>query len=190
VSSVKALTQWLMLVAVLNCSGIAAGQNLRELAREHAIRNPGVPLQQPAPPAEYWPKTIEDLSREAEVVLQAKLSRINSYLSSSEDRVLTDYSIVGAKVIAGRLRLSSTRVPGTTAPLILTVYGGEVTIEGVTIHGTDNNRDAIREGAEDLLFSRQSRRPESGATRFTIRAGIPAVPATPRPTPPRAASDG
>jgi hypothetical protein len=167
----KVLTPTLMLVAILSCSGLAAAQNLRELAREQAIRNPGVPLEQPAAPGDYSPKTIEELSEEADVVLQAKLSRINSYLSSTEDRVLTDYSMAGGKVIAGRLPLPLTRVPGTAPPLILTVYGGEVTIEGVAIRGTDNSREPIRQGTEYLLFLMRSRRPELG--RYEIyHAGI------------------
>src|SRR5687767_10353831 len=95
------LSHLLILVAIFGFSETAAAQNLRELAREQAIRNPGVPLVQPAPPGDYRPKAIEELAREAVVVLQAKLTRINSYLSSSEDRVLTDYSMLGPNVIAG-----------------------------------------------------------------------------------------
>jgi hypothetical protein len=158
-----------MLVAISGLSGIAAAQNLRELAREQAIRNPGVPLVRPAPPGDYWPKAVEELAREADIVLQAKLTRINSYLSSTEDRVLTDYSILGPDVIAGRLRLPPMQIPGKTVPLIVSVYGGEVVVEGVPIRVTDQNFEAIKDGRQYLLFLKQSRRAEPG--RYEIYYG-------------------
>jgi hypothetical protein len=160
--SFKVLSHLLILVSISGFSGIASGQNLRELAREQAIRNPGVPLEQPAPPRDYRPKAIEELAREADIVLQGKVTRIKSYLAPSEDRVLTDYSIVGPSVIAGRLPLMSTGVPGKIAPVILTVYGGEVIVEGVSIRGTDHSREAIKDGGQYLLFLRRSRLPEPG----------------------------
>lgn len=168
-SSFKVVIHLLMLVAIFGGSGIAFAQNLRELAREQAIRSPGVPLEQPAPPGDYWPKAIEELAREADVVLQAKLSRINSYLTSNEDRVLTDYRILESRVVAGRLSAMSSQVPGPGVALILTVYGGEVIVEGVTIRGTDNNREAIKDGGQYLLFLKQSRRREPG--RYEIYYG-------------------
>jgi hypothetical protein len=48
--------------------------NLREMARERALRDPaswiGAP---PSPPGHYEPKTIEDLTRDADVVVRARL---------------------------------------------------------------------------------------------------------------------
>ena len=156
-------------LAVLPAS--TAAQNLRELAREQAARNPGEPIEQPAPPADYPPKTIEDLAGEANLTLQARLKRIKSYLGPSEDRVLTDYSIVGAAVIAGSLPVNMSPSPRVTSPLILTVYGGEVVVEGVRVRATDYGRDAIQDGGEYLLFLQPSRRGEAG--RYEIyHAGI------------------
>lgn len=54
-------------------------------------------------------------------------------------------------------------------PLILTVYGGEVIVDSVLIRGTDNDRAAIKDGEQYLLFLRQSRRP--GAGRYEIYHG-------------------
>ena len=59
-----------LLIVLVTCDG-AAAQNLRELARAHAKRNLGEPLVQPASASHYEPNTIEELTRAAEVVVQA-----------------------------------------------------------------------------------------------------------------------
>src|SRR5262245_59314396 len=119
----------LMLCAVAGVSVVVAAQNLRELAREQSTRNPGVAIDQPAPPGDYGPKTIAQLAREADVVLLGRLKRIGSYLSSNEDRVLTDYSIAEANTVAGHMPVVATQIPGKSETPILTVFGGEVTVE-------------------------------------------------------------
>ena len=91
----------LLLVVLVTCE-VAAAQNLRELAHEQAKRHPGEPLLQVASPADYKPKTIEALTREAEVIVQATLVQARSYVSPDADRVLTDYSIVTPTVLVGR----------------------------------------------------------------------------------------
>jgi hypothetical protein len=152
-----------MFAATFDVLEMAVGaQNLRELAREQAQRKPGVPLDQPSAPRHFRSKTIEELAKEADVVLQGKLSRINSYLAPREDRVLTAYSISVIDVIAGRMPTLSTPTPGSAVLLILTVYGGEVLVEGVLIRGRDNNREDITDGGQYLMFLRPSRPPEQG----------------------------
>ncbi|MEO5895595.1 MAG: hypothetical protein ABIS06_07830 [Vicinamibacterales bacterium] len=152
----------IMFVAIFGASSVAAPQNLREAARAQAIRNPGVSLEQPAPPSDYEPKAIEELAKESVVVLQARLWKASSYLSQREDRILTDYQIAQPKVIAGRLGVASPSLPGPVQPLILTEWGGEVLIEGVPVRGTDHSREPIRDGGEYLLFLRESRPPKPG----------------------------
>jgi hypothetical protein len=144
-------------------------QSLRELAREQAHRNPGQPIEQPASPGDYAAKTIDNLARESDLVLQGNLSRVKSYLSSNEDRILTDYSISQAHVITGSVPVLPTQKPGSVAPLTLTVYGGEVVIDGVTIRGIDNDRAPIVDGARYVLFLRKAR--QSGAGRYEIYYG-------------------
>jgi hypothetical protein len=160
---------WLVVANILSFSQITTAQDLRDLARDQARRNPGVPLEQPAPPGDYRPKTIEELTKEADLVVLAKLSRLRSYLSASADRVLTDYSIVESRVIAGQLPVLTTQKPGTELPLTLTVFGGEINVDGVVVRGTDNNRDAISDSGQYVLFLRKSRQP--GAGRYEIYYG-------------------
>ena len=165
----KTLVCLFVIGAFVTGSSSAVAQDLRELARAQAIRNPGAPIQVPSPPGHYEPKTLEQLTNEAVVVVQATLSRFDSYLGSAGDRVLTDYLITAPTVISGRLSDSIQRVPGPGAAPILTVYGGEIVLEGVTVRCTDVNRGAIKDGGQYLLFLMLSRRPGPG--RYEIYHG-------------------
>lgn len=164
-----AVLQLILLAVFFNVPTAAFSQNLRDQARQQAVQNPGVPIYQPAPPDGHYPKLVEELAREADLVVHATLSHPHSYLSPGEDRILTDYAIQKPNVIAGRLPQVSARVPGQRVPLILTVWGGVVTLEGVPVRGKDQNRESIRDGGEYLLFLRQSRQPEPG--RYEIYYG-------------------
>lgn len=135
-----------------------AAQDLRVMAREHAVRNPGTIMELPAPPGDYLPKTFEELSREAAVVVQGKLVFLRSYLlAPSEDRVLSDYRLVSPKVLAGAFNYVQSPTPGPGAPVTIVVFGGEIQLEGVHVRATDYNRAPIVEGQDYLLFLRQSR---------------------------------
>jgi len=172
-SPFQAMTRFACLTALL-CGVVvsqARAMQLREWAREYARNYPGEPMPHPpAPPWDWpWPKPLEELAREADVVLQAKLVRIGSYIAPSGDRLLTDYSMQDQQVIAGRLPVLATPTPGAAVPLILTVWGGEAVVEGVLVRGTDQNFEAIKEGGLYFLFLRPSRRAEPG--RYEIHYG-------------------
>jgi hypothetical protein len=137
---------------------LTAAQNLRDAAREQARTNPGVPVNHPAAPGHYRPKTIEDLTQEAEVVLLATLSQTNSYLTPNADRILTDYSIHVERVIAGSLPARQTQTPGAiVVPLVLVVFGGDVTVDGVLIRSRDDSLEAYQDGGRYLLFLMKAR---------------------------------
>ena len=150
-----------LLIVLVTCAG-ATAQNLRERARAQAKRNPGEPLLQPASPAHYEPKTIPELTREADVVMQATLVLARSYVTADADRVLTDYSIVAPTVLAGRSPALTPSRAETAPAFILTTYGGEVVLEGVTVRGFDTNREPITNGGQYLLFLRPSRSGQAG----------------------------
>ncbi len=161
--SSKTLLCLLVVGMTLGVSSPAIGQVLLELARAQAIRNPGLPVEIPSGPGEHEPKTVDQLTKEAVAVVQATLSRGASYVGgSSGDRVLTDYLLTAPTLIAGRLPVAVLPSPGTSP--ILTVYGGEVVLEGVTVRCTDINRAAIKDGAQYLVFLRPSRAPGAAGT--------------------------
>jgi hypothetical protein len=146
-----------LIASILSVGQVAAAQNLRDVAREHAATNPGVPITQPAPPLLLRPKPIEAIATEADVIVQARLSAIGSHLSARSEHVQTDYAIVEPIVIGGQLAAANPQTPGQTLPPILEIRGGEVVVDGVTIRTTDQNREAIVDGGRYLLFLKQSR---------------------------------
>ena len=68
---------WPLIVAPLVDGATVTGTQsaLLDQARKQSMENPGVPLNQPAPPGDYWPTEIATVSREATVVLVAETSR-------------------------------------------------------------------------------------------------------------------
>lgn len=144
---------------------IAAQLNLREMARERAIREPGSRIAAPpSPPGHFEPRTIEELTRDADVVVRARLRRPHSYLAGeNESLMFTDYAIEEPTVLAGALEAYVTRTPGAaTPPLLLTVWGGDLMIDGIRIEGHDSTFDKPQDGAVHLLFLRVSRAKQPG----------------------------
>ena len=143
----------------LGVSSPAVAQDLLEMARHYAVRYPGQPVQIPSSPGHYEAKTLEQLTHEAVAVVQATLRWRRSYIGGTRgDRVLTDYEITAPLAIAGQWPVSVQRVPGPGAPLpVLTVFGGEVVLEGVTVRAHDVNRAQIKDAAEYIVFLRPSR---------------------------------
>lgn len=144
---------------------IAAQLNLREMARERSLRDPaswiGAP---PSPPGHFEPRTIEELTRDADVVVRAMLRRPHTYLAGENESLLfTDYAIEETTVLAGALETYATRTPGAATPqLLLTVWGGDLTIDGIRIHSQDSNFLTPRDGTLHLLFLRVSRAKQPG----------------------------
>ena len=140
----------------------AGGQKLRELARAHSQKYPGTPLLQVGPLGDYLPKTIEELTREAEVVLHARLVRLKSYVGADGERVLSDFAIRDNLMLAARTADAAAAVQGASQTLIVTEFGGELMIEGVEVRSSAGGRAAITDGGEYLLFLKNARRPGPG----------------------------
>ena len=149
----------LLALCAVTCvaSTVTAQTNLRELARNQALRDPGVPILLPSPPAGYAAKSLGQLAKESAIVVEARLVRLRSYLWESNDRVLTDYSLEQPDMIVGAAPTLTSEKPGGTARLIVTVYGGEISLDGVTVRATETNREPIDEHATYLLFLMKSR---------------------------------
>jgi hypothetical protein len=159
----------LVVGVILGAPRLAAAQYLLELARAQAVRHPGQPVELPSPPGDYEPRTVEQLTKGAAAVVLAKLTRVRSYVGGSGDRVLTDYAVTTPTVIAGRLAPSIQPVPSQVAEPILTVYGGEVILEGVVVRCTDINRAPIQDNASYLIFLSPARR--GGPSQYEIHYG-------------------
>jgi hypothetical protein len=90
-------------------------------------------------------------------------TRMAHYLGGENESLLfTDYAIEEATVLAGALETSMTRTPGAATPPLLTVWGGDLTIDGIRLHGPDTNFVRPQDGSLHLLFLRVSRARQAG----------------------------
>jgi hypothetical protein len=123
------------------------GQTLSDQVR----MSPGTPVKIDLQ-REFAPMTIEALAKGAHVVLQARLSKLGSYLMPDDENVVTDYMLIGPRVIAGELPVTSSTL-GATVPLVLGAWGGEVMLNGTAIIATDHTMtEDLKNGTEYLLF--------------------------------------
>jgi hypothetical protein len=147
-----------------------APQALHEWAKAHARKSPGEPLMVLGPLGDTPPKTIAQLTREAEVVFHGRVYLLKTYLGPDGERVLSDYTIRGRELLAGRTAVAVARAEDASRPLIVTVIGGELTIEGVQVIATPADRRSMVDGGEYILFLMPSR---GGGDRYEVySAGI------------------
>lgn len=136
----------------LTTIGVAAlcspvnGQTIPELARTRPT-NPIVRGRL----VDVQPATLDELTAGADLVLEATVTRVRSYLTADEENVLTDYQLTPTRVLAGHLP-AALPVPGSSTPLILTVYGGDLTIDGFSVSVVDHSVKRPESGHRYLLF--------------------------------------
>ena len=102
--------------------------------------------------SEIEASSIEELTKGSDVVVRATLRNGRSYVKNGQ-YVLTDYDITEPEVISGSIAAVATSKPGTVVPFVLSVSGGQVTINGEKIT-VENHAFAkeISNGKEYLLF--------------------------------------
>ncbi len=136
-----------MLAAVAIGGHVDAQSTIPELAR----KRPANPIVR-GRIGDVSPMTLQALTLGAELIVDATVTRQRSYLTSNEQHILTDYQVVPIRVLAGTIPV--TRASPGSSPLILTVYGGEMTIEGFTAYVVDHAVKPPESGRRYLLFMR------------------------------------
>jgi hypothetical protein len=79
------------------------------------------------------------------VVLLATLTRGQSHLTPNEEHVVTDYLVSDNQVLAGTLPAVLGQL-GATPAVVITVYGGEIVLEGKTARSMNYNMDLPSNG--------------------------------------------
>ena len=146
-------------------SATPAMQFLNELAKAHARSSPGEPLLVLGPVGDVQPKTISQLTREAEVVFQGRVYLLKTYVGSDGRRVLSDYAIREQQLLAGRSTAAVARAHDFSKPLVLTALGGELIIDGVKVIATPAAERPLVDGGEYILFLMPSR---GGGDRYEV----------------------
>jgi len=153
---------WSAVVALLILTAVSAStqttpeEHLRQLVKAYAREHPGDPYLMLGPPGDYPSKTIAELTQEAELVVLGRLSRVQTYVGSGS-AIFSDYAIQNRRVLAGQSDTVIARSQLASVPLILTRYGGEMTIDGVQVRAERGDGSDIKEGQEYLMFLRPSR---------------------------------
>ena len=130
----------ILAVATLS-TNLDAQQTIPELARTRPT-NPIVRGRL----SDVEPATLHELTSGAELVVDATLIKQKSYLTPDERHIFTDYELNPSRVFVGRL------FAARATPLILTVYGGSLTIDGFTVFVVDHGVKRPQVGRRYLLF--------------------------------------
>jgi hypothetical protein len=107
--------------------------------------------------AEEDPIPLEDLTLKADFVAEAKLIRLKSRLSDDRTTIVTDYQIFPNRVILNRAKVTLAS-PGQQNPLILTLVGGELVLDGTKVTVQDVKRNPWPEDAQMLVFLKKAKR--------------------------------
>ena len=86
--------------------------------------------------------------------------------------ILSDYAVHAERVLAGDPQVTQ-RVPGASVAPTLTVYGGELTVDGMTVSAVDHNLNLPASGQTYLMFLKRFG-PDAGRYQ-TVRGALFAV---------------
>ena len=100
--------------------------------------------------ADVQPTTLHDLVTGADLVLDATVAELSTYLSSNQESLLTDFQVFPARVLVGNI--STEPKPDASSPAILTMYGGELTVDGIKVTDIDHALRKLETGHRYLLF--------------------------------------
>ena len=91
------------------------------------------------------PLSIDEMTKRSDLVTEARLSRLRTYINAADTAVYTDFEILPATMLVGGL-------PPLGRRFVLTSYGGETVKDGVTVRAEDHNRGELKENVTYLLF--------------------------------------
>lgn len=148
----KRFFRTITLGVVVTLSGSAAAQTLRDRARNSG----GKPVASGVL-NDIFPKSIEQLTGESDVIVIAMLQRGKTSLTADEKYLYTPYDMSIVRVIAGSLPSLSGAL-GKMNPFTLIHGGGEIVLEGVPVRSVDYNLPDGLENGQYLLFLKQFRK--------------------------------
>ena len=114
------------------------------------FRRPGVPLVI-GMLGEPVPMSVEQLTKSSDLVVEARVSALRTYIDATDTAILTEYAILPVRVLADGVPTAA-RQPGLATPLRVTVYGGEVIRDGVTVRAENHDLEALKNNVTYLMF--------------------------------------
>jgi hypothetical protein len=89
------------------------------------------------------------------LIVEGTLKPVRSYLSVDKRWIYTDYALDARQVLFNR-HPSVSSVPGVQQGIIIRVFGGTLTVDGVTVTVVDENMAYCKPGAQVVLFLKPS----------------------------------
>ena len=136
---------------VVTLSWSTTAQTLRDRARNSGGKPVGSGVL-----SDIFPKSIEQLTSESDVVVIAMLQRQQTSLTADEKYLYTPYEMSNVRVVAGALPSISGAL-GKSNPLTLIHGGGEIVLEGVPVRSVDYHLPDGLANGQYLLFLKQFR---------------------------------
>lgn len=100
---------------------------------------------------EVFPVPIATLAAHSDLVVTGRLVRVRSYLAPNKKEIFTDFSIQPNQVLLERSKdVRSTS--GQRSAMVLTVFGGQITLNGTQVTMVDETMKPINDQGEFLVF--------------------------------------
>jgi hypothetical protein len=97
--------------------------------------------------------SLEQLAAGADLVLEGRLTHPRSYLSEDK-HIYTDYQIRPGRVLVDRNSFFTRATPGAPTTLVVTLYGGEVVVNGISATLVDHSYVKRPSEGRYLMFLR------------------------------------
>jgi hypothetical protein len=97
------------------------------------------------------PVAFETLLQESPLVIIGRVHFARSYLTPDELYILSDFTIQLEQVLKGVVPVGQAR-PGQSRNLILTMYGGEIAVDGKKVSAKAMNTKELKSGERFLVF--------------------------------------
>lgn len=154
---------FVMMSSLLACEATAQQPTIPE----HVAQNHGRPVSIPVV-RDLVPIPLDKLADDADLIVVGRLVRAKSYMTSDQTDVYTDYDLHSDRVIVDRGAVIATAsTPGRIPPLSVTVFGGELSVNGTPVRVSDTSLKQWREGARLLMFLSKTKEPN----RFRLYGG-------------------
>jgi hypothetical protein len=152
-----------------------AAQGTTLLDQVASALSAGHPVGKPLVFTETWdtePVAFDVLAAYAELIVEGKLTRLKSYLSENKAYIFTDYQLTPKQMIIDRKGILTAKAQGTPRPLIVTVYGGELVMDGTPVRHEISSHGKWDQNADLLVFLARSQHDPTKYRLYSDAAGL------------------
>ena len=101
----------------------------------------------------FAPTPFEEMARQADIVVLGTARRMRAYLSADERSIYTEYEVTPLEILAAGRVIGTVRQPEPgRSPLLVTQFGGQMQLNGVSVSVIDSKLPPFASGAKLVLF--------------------------------------